>query len=404
MRWLKRGLIGLLGLAIAAAIAYAMWPRPVPVDVTTVQRGPFRVSLDEDGRTRVERRELVTAPIAGELQRVTLRPGDAVTRGQAVARLGSLAPQPLDARSRAQAASTARAAEDAVVQTRAAAAAAEKSLAFAQRELERAQRLGEQGALNQQALDSARLEVGGRTEALAAARAAVDVASHQLAGARALLGSGSGSGGSSASGAGAAAALAVTSPLDGVVLRVLREDAGAVPAGTPLLEVGDPASLEIVVDVLSADAVAVPTGAHAWIDGWGGAGALAARVERVEPAAFTRLSALGVEEQRVNLRLTLTEPAERRRGLGDGFRVDAHIVTWQGDDVISVASSALFRHGDDWAVFVVDRGRARRRVVVPGHAAALSTEIVSGLSAGQRVVAHPGERVKEGVRVELRGQ
>ncbi len=400
MRWLKRGLIGLLGLAIAAAIAYAIWPKPVPVDITLVQRGPFRVSLDEDGRTRVERRELVTAPIAGELRRVTLRPGDAVTRGQPVAQLGSLAPQPLDARSRAQAGAAARAAEDAVTQSRAAAAAAERALSFAQRELERAQRLGEQGALNQQALDSARLEVASRTEAVAAARAAVEVAGHQLAGARALLGSGGQAG--DGAGAGAAAALAVTSPLDGVVLRVLREEGGALPAGAPLLEVGDPSSLEVVVDVLSADAVAVSTGARAWIDGWGGTGALAAEVERVEPAAFTRLSALGVEEQRVNLHLTLTEPVELRRGLGDGYRVDAHIVTWQGEDVISVASSALFRHGEDWAVFVVEGGRARRRVVVPGHAAALSTEIVSGLSAGQRVVAHPGERVKDGVRVEPR--
>ncbi|MCC7000290.1 MAG: HlyD family efflux transporter periplasmic adaptor subunit [Deltaproteobacteria bacterium] len=392
MRWLKRGLVLLLGLSIAAAIAYALWPKRVPVDVTTVQRGAFRVSLDEDGRTRVERRELITAPVAGELARVGLRPGDPVTRGQPVAQLSSLAPQLLDARTRAQATSSARAAEDAQTQARAAVTLAERARAFAQGELERAQRLGEQGALNQQALDAARLELHSRTEALAAARAAVDVAGHQLEGARALLGAG-----------GAAAVLPVLAPLDGVVLRVLREDAGAVPAGTPLLEVGAPDSLEILVDVLSADAVAVSPGASAWIDGWGGPGTLAARVERVEPAAFTRLSALGVEEQRVNLHLSLTDPAERWRGLGDGFRVDAHIVTWQGDDVVSVASSALFRHGDDWAVFVIEDGRARRRLVVPGHAAALSTEIVSGLGAGQRVIAHPGERVRDGVRVTARG-
>ena len=230
-----------------------------------------------------------------------------------------------------------------------------------------------------------------RTQQLAAAKAATEVATHELEAARAEL-----SGGSSG-----ADPVVVPAPIGGEVLRVLREEGGVVPAGTPLVELGDPASLEILVDVLTSDAVAVTAGDPAWIDGWGGE-RLEARVDRVEPGAFTRVSALGVEEQRVNLVLRLTASGERLRRLGDAFRVEAHVVTWQGQGVLTVPTSALFRDASGWAVYAMSGGRARLRRLEVGHTGALAAEVLRGLAPGERVILHPGDRVRDGVRVAVR--
>jgi len=392
MKWLKRGLIALVGVALAAAIAYVIWPKPVPVDSARLQRGALRVTLDEDGRTRLRRRELVSAPVAGELEHVELRPGDRVQRGQEVARLGSPEPALLDARTRLSAEHRVEAAKDFLAQARVAERQAQRALTFAESEHQRSQQLLLMGALSEQQMESTDLELNARRQALASATAAVQIAAHDLDAARAILGDGGG----------ASSGLRLVATADGVVLRVLREEAGTVAAGTPLVELGDPTSLEIVVSVLTADAVRVGPGARAWVDAWGGDGPLAARVERVEPAAFTRLSALGVEEQRVNLVLALDGPPERWSMLGDGFRVEAHVVVWQGDNVLAVPASALFRSRDEWAVYVIEDGRAVLRTLTIGHVAALASEVKSGLGAGDVVVVHPGERVHDGVRITVR--
>jgi HlyD family secretion protein len=391
-RWPKRALLALGAVALLASLALALRPKPEPVETAPAHLDTLRVTVRESGRTRVVDRYVVSAPASGRLTRVALRPGDAVGEGEIVARITPLVAPLLDPRARAEAEARSAAAGAAEAQADANVGRAEAALAFAKGELERERGLFQNGAQSEQLLRRAELEARLRDQDLASARFGARVAAHELAMARAALDP------QRSGGAPSREHTPVDSPVAGRVLKVLRQSEGAVQAGTALLEIGDPAALEIVVDLLSADAVRVRPGAVALVEDWGGA-SLRARVRGVEPSAFTKTSALGIEEQRVNVVLDLEDPLERRAALGDGYQVEAEIVLEEVPDALVVPEGALFRQGDSWALFVEDRGIARLRTVRLGARDGRRAQVVGGLSAGERVVAHPSERVRDGTRV-----
>lgn len=394
-RGVRRGVLAAFAVALVAGLVVAWMPEPVPVDVGTVTRGTLRVTVDEDGRTRVKDRYSVTAPLSGNLARVDWEPGDSVKRDAVLARITPATPPLLDERSRAAAEARLAAALAAERQARAQIARAEAQAELARSEAERDRKLMASGAISSAAFQQSLVNERSAEAELESLRFGVRVAEHEVQTARAALLRISGDRKKEG-------ALEVTSPIDGTVLRVLREHAGPVQAGEALLELGDPRALEVVVDVLSTDAVRLRPGAEATIEAWGGA-PLAARVRRVEPSAFTRLSALGVEEQRVNVILDITDPPERWTELGDGFRVEARIVAWEGTDLTLAPASAVFRRGEEWVVFRVDEeSRARLTPVRIGERTGRTVQILSGLSPGDRVVLHPSDQVQPGAEVAAR--
>ncbi len=393
MRWLKRIVLGLILAAIVATLVWAMWPKPVPVEVATVGRGPLIVTVDEDGRARVEDRYLVTAPLAGTLARIELRAGDDVAAGAIVARVAPLPAPLLDPRTRTELTGRRDIARAQLRQAGSTVERARIASDFAEREVERARGLANRNAVPAAELERAQLTAEMAARDLLSARFAATVAAAEAETADRLL--------ARVGNAGADRDVDVAAPIAGRVLRVVVESEGVVGPGTPLVELGDPSRLEIVVDVLTADAVAIVAGAPVVIDGWGGA-PLAGRVRRIEPSATTRVSALGVEEQRVDVIVDLVSPRAQWQGLGDGWRVEVRIATWSADDVLAVPLGALFRAGDAWAVYVVSGGRVHRRAVELGHRNSRLAEVTAGLAAGDRVVMHPGERITDGVRVAPR--
>lgn len=389
-KWVKRALLAGIVLAVVGAIASAYRPRPVAVDVEQVTQGPLEVTVTEPGKTRVKDRYVLSAPVGGELERITLRAGDAVQDGQVVARMGSLEPPLLDARSRAQADAQVRAAAAGLQQAQAGLERARAAQEFAHAEVERQRRLSAAGSVPPRSLEQALFEERSRTQESASAQSAVRIAEQQLEVARAARGR-------LEPHAGAEEHVEVRAPVRGWVLRVLQESEGTVAAGTPLMEIGDREVLEVVVDVLSQDAVRIQPAARVSLENWGGDAPLAGRVRRVEPAAFTRTSALGVEEQRVNVVIALEDPLERRQALGDGYRVEARISLWEGTDVVQVPESALFRQGEGWAVFLAEEGKVRLRAVKLGQRNGVRAQVLEGLAPGDAVIVHPGDNVKDGV-------
>jgi len=390
---------GTLGALLVAGLVYAFRPQPVLVDLAEARRAPLRVTVDEEGETRVRDVFVLSAPVSGRMKRVELDAGEAVEASTTVvAEIEPSDPTLLDARSETEAQAAVRAAEAALDTARAQVEQAEAELDFARTELERQQSLSERGIASARDLDAARREFRSLRAALATARAALQERSFQLDRARARLVSPV----EAADPEGQCECIAIRAPVSGVVLRVVRESAGVVAAGEPLVEIGDPEELEIVVDLLSADAVKVEPGMRVIIEGWGGETPLEGRVRRVEPFGFTKVSALGIEEQRVNVIVDFADPAERWRRLGHGYRVEARIVLWEGEDVLSLPVSSFFRHGDRQAVFVVEDGVARLREVERGHQTGLRAEVAAGLEAGETVVLYPDERVDDGVRVAER--
>jgi HlyD family secretion protein len=388
----------LIVLLIVGGIAgMALWPTPVPVDVAASSRGPLTVTVDEEGETRVRYRYVVSAPVSGRVLRIELEPGDPVARGKTVvAQLRAEAPALLDARTRAEseaAVAVARAALGrAEAEQRRAVAAAE----LARVELKRQRELAAAELTTRQAVDAAESNARTADEGVRAADYAVATARSQIEQAQARL--------QPATLEASGRVLTLTAPVDGVVLKRLRESESVVPAGEPLVEIGNPASdLEIVSDLLSTDAVKVRPGASVRIEQWGGDQVLAAKVRRVEPSGFTKISALGVEEQRVNVVMDFEDPATAWKALGDGYRVEIRIVIWEAAAVVKAPTSALVRQGDGgWSVFVVDADRVRRVPVDVGQRNAEEAEIRSGLEAGRQVVVHPGDQVIDGALVEVR--
>jgi HlyD family secretion protein len=390
--------VGLIGTGLVAALVWAFWPQPVAVDLAVVGRGPLRVVVDEEGETRVRDVYVVSAPVDGRLLRIESEVGDRVRAGQTV--LASIQPQAptfLDRRARKAAEARLRAAIAAVVLGEARVQRAAAELDFARAELRRAERLAAVEHISEEARDRARLEVRTGEAALHEAEAQLAMYREEVESARAdliepVVGGDAGYDPS-------ACCVEITAPVGGTVLAVHRESEQVVRAGTPLLEIGDPEDLEVVVDLLSTDVVRVRPGADATIEAWGGGDVLAARVRRVEPAGYTKVSALGIEEQRVDVILDFTEPKERRAPLGHGYRVEARIIVWEDDDTLRVPLSALFRAGEAWAVFVEEDGRAVRREIGIGHRDDRVAEVTTGLEAGDRVVLHPSDRVDDAVRI-----
>lgn len=394
--WIKRALWITAGLAATGGVAYSYVPKPVRVETDVAARGPLVVEVDAAGQTRVKRRYTVTAPIAGVVSRPEQRPGDPVKAGDALVTLHPIDPPLLDARARAQAEAQIKVAIAARAQAEAQVDLARTSLSGARTDSERQKALAQSASGMAADLDSADLKARTGEEQLAAARMGVQAARFQEEAARALV--------QRLDTVNADAGVALRSPADGRILRVLHQDGGVVQAGTAILEIGDPADLEIVLDLLSTNAVNVRPAAGVTVERWGGPRPLAAAVRNVEPAGTTKVSALGIEEQRVNVIADFTEPLATRATLGDGYRVEARVVVADLRDVLRVPLAALFRSGDDWAVFTVARqprgAQAALTRVTLGQRSERWAEVRSGLADGARVVLHPGNRLRDGIAVE----
>ncbi len=425
----KRLLWIALALAAAALLVRSFRPMPILVDAGRVEPGLLRVTVDDDGRTRVRERYTVSAPIDGRLLRSPLDPGDAVRAEETVvAEFAPVAAHLLDPRSRAEAEARERRAAAALEEASAREAQAVSETEFRNADLKRIEPLVRDGVQSADALDRARRDQRTAAAALRAAHFAVQVARHELELARASLatppppdetplapptpattseGAGQPSDAGTAPGASVREGLRLflSSPIEGRVLRVFEESARTLPAGTPILEIGNTSALEVVAEYLSQDAVRVRPGMDVAITGWAGAEdprVLRGRVRLVEPGGFTKVSALGVEEQRVNVLVDPLGDEEVWSALGDGYRVELSIVLWEADDVLQVPTGALFRNGEDWNVFAIEGERAVRRSVRIGRRNGLAAEVLSGLAAGEEVVLYPSELIEDGARLEVR--
>ena len=393
----KRYLLIILGLVLAIAVAFSFRPQPAAVSVAQVARGPLQVTVEQEGKTRVRERYVVSAPVPGYAPRLDKEVGDPVKAGEV---LLSLRPTPsalLDPRARAEAEARVSQAEANLeaAQSRLTAAEAGEHLASAERD--RAEALVKRGDISRSGLDQAVAEARQAEANLRAARFAVNAARGDLKAAQAAVRYYHGE-----DQALAMQDIPVRAPVSGSVLSIRHKSQGVVQAGESLLTVGDTRLLEVEVDVLSADAVRIHPGMRVLFERWGGAGDLKGRVRTVEPAGFTKVSALGVEEQRVWVIADIVSPPEQWRTLGDRYRVEAKFILWSSDDVLKVPASALFRQGEGWAAFVIENGRAHKRPVQVGHRGELEVEVIGGLQAGDQVITHPEESLTDGARVEAR--
>ncbi|ANB02179.1 efflux RND transporter periplasmic adaptor subunit [Ectothiorhodospira sp. BSL-9] len=395
MTWKKKLLIGLVAATLLLLLTLALMPSPIPVSTSQVQQGYFAEVVEDEGRTRLREPFTVTAPIHGYLRRVTLEPGDAVLAGMPLFQMEPVPAPALDPRAREQAREAVFVAGARLEAARAEQEARATQYTLAQVEYERAEHLHQRDLVSSEERDRRRAQRDATRAAERAARHAVEVARFELASARLPLeiadGQRSGE---------EIAAITLEAPIDGIITRRHRRDEGPIQAGEAVLELGNLDDLEVQVDLLSLEAVRVRPGMRVVLERWGGGDELEARVRRVEPAGFEKVSALGVEEQRVWVWSRITSPREAWEHLGDGYRVEARFVLWEGDEVVHIPTSALFRDQDRWAVFVVEEGRARLRSVETGRRSGLRTQIESGLEPGEWVITHPGERVGDGVRVE----
>ena len=388
----------LVGLGLVALIIWALWPQPVPVDMAAIKKGPLEVTVEDEGVTRIREVYTVSSPIGGKMLRSPREVGDKVVANKTlVAEIEPAAPTFLDVRSQRVNEAAVEAAQAAVDLANSQIKQAQSQLEFARSDLRRAEELAASKTISARALDKARLDVDSAEAGVASAKATLEVRRRELESARARLMQ------PSEINAGARQVVEVRSPIDGVVLKIVAESEQVVLPGAPLVEIGDPQDLEIAVDFLSRDAVRIKPGQPARIESWGGDKVLAARVKRIEPTGFTKVSALGIEEQRVKVILDFTGPESEWRQLGHGYRVVARVVVWHSDDVLQVPLGALFREGENWAVFVVADGRARRRLVKIGERNLHAAHVLDGLKLREQVVLHPSDRVHDGARVEPRG-
>ncbi len=384
------------GVVLVAAIGWSFLPRPVPADFAQVERGALVVTVQDEGYTRVREVYTVSAPVGGRLLRVEAEPGDPVAIGETLANILPSDPAFLDARSQGEAEAARQAAEALLVFANAEVTRAEAEMEFARTEMTRITTLAERGTVSQGAVDRAELQLRSAEAALSTARANVRarIAERDAAAARLMEPGDDGI---------ARGVVDLTSPIEGRVLRRLQESETVLLPGAPILELGDPRDLEIVAELLSTDAVRISEGAAATIEAWGGQGSLNARVRLIEPTGFLKISALGVEEQRVNVVLDLVDPPQDWTSLGHGFRVEPRIEIWRGNNEIIVPVAALFRTPDGWACFVEERGRARLRIVELGRSNGINAQILSGLEPGETLVLYPSDRITDGVQVRGRG-
>jgi HlyD family secretion protein len=369
----------------------------VAVDLVAATTGPLQVTVEEEGKTRVRDRYVISAPVSGHVRRIDLRVGDVLQAGQVVAIIEPARASGLDPRSQAQAAAVLQAAEAALAAARANARAAAAQAELARHELTRAESLRNANFVSAQALDRARSELDRSQAAQLAAEHAATAAQFEREQARAAL-----AGARQLQARKVADALPVKTPVAAAVLKLLHESEGTVQAGSPLVEVGDPESLEVAIEVLSSQAVRIVPGARVLFDRWGGDQPLQGVVRVVEPTGFTKVSALGVEEQRVRVIADFASPRAEWRRVGDGYRVEARFVVWEAAEVLQIPASALFRHDGGWAAFVAEDGRARLRPLQTGQRNGLAVQVLEGLRAGEEVVAHPDDKIAAGTRVKPR--
>ena len=388
-----------VGAALLGAMVYGFLPKPIAVEIAKVGAAPLTVSVLEEGKTRIRHRYTISPPIGGFLNRVELRAGAPIEKGKTV--LATIQPQLasfLDPRSRAEAEARVKGAESARLRAEAEVERARESLALAEKERVRSADLKAKGVASQKEFDIAQSQAAMSGRELRAAEFALEVAGFERAQADAALMQSQSPGDTTA----AAKPVEIVAPVNGFVLSVFEESARVVAQGTPVMEVGDPADLEAEIELLSSDAVGVRPGAPVTIEQWGGSAPLRGSVTLVEPGGYTKISALGVEEQRVKVRVNFTEAIPPEHPLGDRFRVEARIVTWQNDRVLQVPTGALFRRGGDWMAFLFDGGKARLTKVEIAHNNGVAAEVLSGLSEGQRVLLHPPDTVADSAAVKAR--
>jgi len=385
-----------VAVIVIALLGWGFWPQPVLIEAVTVERAPLTITVEEEGRSRLVDRYVISAPVDGMACRVQLNVGDPVQQGEVLLTITPSISRVLDQRSRAQATAAVAAAQSHLAAARERASAAGSAAQLAANELKRLQPLVQKGLASQGELDKFETEVQTSSAEKRSADFSVQVASYELEAAQSVLDYKADAEGE------AKESVPITSPITGKILKVARECEGPVRTGEPLLEVGDPTALEVEVDVLSADAVQIKPGMPVLFERWGGEYPLQGVVRVVEPIGFTKVSALGVEEQRVLIISDLTSPSQEWQSLGDGYRVEAKFVLWHKESVLQVPASSLFRYGEGWAVFVVDDQRARRREVKVGQRNGLAAQISDGLEEGDTIINHPTDEIEDGIRVVSR--
>ena len=396
--WRRIGLYCLAGAAALGALIWAFMPRPVTVETAVVSRGGFVKTVDEDGKTRARERYVVSAPIPGRLLRVALKAGAPVEKGRLLAVIVPSAPGLLDVRTERELSARLGTAQAERRRAEAAVERARVALEQARADLEHARQLAEKGFIPPTQVERDERDVQGKSKELNAEQFALHAAGHQVEQARAALLRLK----QEAEGKVSEQRFEIHSPVAGQVLRVIQESEAVVAVGQPILEIADPTELEVVIDVLTADAGEIRAGAPVRLDRGEGEAPLEGKVRLVEPAAFTKISALGVEEQRVNVVVDFVSPIDLWRNLGDAHRIDARITMLSRDDAIKVPVSALFRQQEQWAVFAVVDGRARARPIRITARNSREAMVEDGLAPGDRVIVYPGDRVHEGVRVDAR--
>ena len=383
---------------LVAGLAFAFRPQPLQVDLVTVDRGPMVVTVAEEGVAQIKDVFVVSAPVRGRALRIEIREGDAVVADETVvAEIEPIDPAFLDIRSEAEARAAVSTAEAALVFARAQLAQAQAELKFAAAEHQRVQQLRTSGTVSMRAMEDANRLFETRKAAVTTQRAAVEMRVSELGAARVRL-----LRPTEAAPPGKCPCIPIHAPVSGKALRILHKSAGVVAAGEPLLEIGDPGKLEIVADFLSSDAVSIQTGQKVLIDAWGGSSMLNGVVRRVEPYGFTKVSALGIEEQRVNVVIDLTDPPADWNRLSHGFKADVRVVLWRGEDVTRIPLTALYRDDGKWHVFVEEDGRAVPRAVQIGHRTELDGQVEGGLEPGAKVIRYPTDAIFEGARIEQR--
>jgi len=405
--WLKRAGWTAAAVVVVGGIIWLAWPAPVGVDLATVTRGPMEVTADDDGKTHVRHIYTVSAPVAGKVLRIShpmgeqgpsIHVGDQVTANETVVALMQPTPPSfIDVRSHDQLQAEVIAADAAIQQQEAEVRRLEAALDFSRTEFQRAQTLSRTQTISAQAFDRAKFDVATNEAALASAKAQVDVRRSLRASLAARLIDPTNVAPSTDS----ACCVRVLAPATGRVLKIIQDSEAVVLPGAPLVDIGDPFDLEVVADLLSTDAVQIKVGAPVRIDGWGGS-TIQGKVVRVDPAGFLKVSALGIEEQRVRVTIDFVEPPEAWSQLGHDYRVVVHVTIWSAEDALTVPISALFRKGDDWAVFSIENGRARATPVKIGHRNNRVAEVFAGLDAGRQVVLHPSDRIADGVQIVQR--
>jgi HlyD family secretion protein len=384
-------------LLVIFVTVYGFIPKAYEVELADVSRGPLQVTIEEEGRTRLKERYVISAPSSGYLRRIGAKVGDQVKRGETVVVMEPLRSQPLDPRSRAEAEALMSAAKAALDAAQEKARAAEADAGFIGKRSDRIAKLFQKGSVSKDQFDQTEAELDKALAVRDSAKAAVDVARFEFNRAKATL-----KNFNQDKSAAAQNIIYISSPVSGSIFRLYRESEGPVAAGEPIMDIAEQKDIEVITEVLSSDAVKIHKGTSVLFKRWGDDKPLSGTVRIVEPAGFTKISSLGVEEQRVLVIADITSSYELWHPLGDGYRLESHFIIWEGKEVLRVPASSLFRSGEKWAVFVNDKGRASMRIVEVGHRNGLTAEIISGINENEKVIAHPGDSVSDGTRIKSR--